>query len=88
MWIIVVYATAAMFLNMFTCYPIPYFWNKVVDKEGGHCLNELGLWFANASFNIISDIVIFLLPMHSLYSIHLPNRQKLGLMLVFAMGFL
>lgn len=88
MWIVVVYTITATALCIFTCYPVSYFWEQVIPGTEGHCVNELGLWFANATFNIISDVTILILPMRALYQIHLPKRQKLGLILVFAMGFL
>ena len=88
--IVILYSIVAVALCIFTCQPVSYFWNQVLDKSGsqGHCLNELGLWTANASFNIISDLVVLSLPMRALYEIHLPRKQKLGLLIVFALGFL
>ncbi|KAI9818943.1 MAG: hypothetical protein M1832_004111 [Thelocarpon impressellum] len=87
MALVMIYGIASAFMTIFLCVPVSHFWNKVLDPNGGRCLNTLGLWFANASFNIVSDLAIFILPMRSLYMIHLPKRQKLGLMVVFAMGF-
>ena len=91
-WIIfgitVTYTICTTFLCIFTCTPPSFFWTKPVDPTGGTCLNELGLWFAQASFNIISDIVIIILPMRAFQRLQLPRRQKLGLMFVFALGFL
>ncbi|KAI9843053.1 MAG: hypothetical protein M1838_002885 [Thelocarpon superellum] len=88
MWLVVLYATISVNLCIFTCTPVSYFWTQAVDTSGGHCMNELGLWLANAFFNIISDIAILVLPMKALYQIHLPRRQKLALIVVFAMGFI
>ena len=86
--IIVVYTITNTFLCIFTCTPVNFFWNQVVDPSGGSCLDERALWFAQASFNIISDVAILILPMRSLYKIHLPQKQKLALMVVFALGIL
>ena len=86
-WVVVVYTITTSFLCIFTCNPPSFFWTKAVNPKTGHCLNELGLWFAQASFNILSDLTIIILPMKSLYQIHLPKRQKYALMMVFAIGF-
>jgi len=78
-------ALALLCANLFMCNPIPRFWNKAIE---GHCADQLTIWFTAATLNIISDVVIFLLPMPALKALHLPRRQKLGLMAVFALGVL
>lgn len=44
------------------------------------------IWFFNAAFNILTDIIILALPMPVLSSLRLPIKQKIGLMFVFALG--
>lgn len=65
------------------CAPIAYFWNHELT---GHCLNRHAIWFSNAAMNILTDIIIFILPMPVLKELHLPRRQKWALIAVFALG--
>ncbi|KAK5696187.1 hypothetical protein LTR97_008607 [Elasticomyces elasticus] len=42
--------------------------------------------FANAGFNIATDIITTALPLPMLRALHLPRHQKIALLLVFALG--
>jgi hypothetical protein len=58
-----------------------------VNAVGPHtCLDQKSLWFANASLNIVSDIVVLICPMPALSQLQLPKRQKIGVLVVFAIG--
>lgn len=70
---------------MFMCRPVPFFWNKSIS---GHCMNPKFVYFTNAPFNIITDFVLFGLPVPILSTLQLPQRQKYGLIVLFAMGLL
>ncbi|KAF2219703.1 hypothetical protein BDZ85DRAFT_183704, partial [Elsinoe ampelina] len=79
-----IYGFWSIFGNIFICTPIPYFWNRGIP--GGKCINTTAFWFANAGMNILTDILVFVLPMPALKKLQLPKKQKVGLMLVFALG--
>lgn len=87
-WIMVgittVYGLWSVLSNAFLCSPVSFFWD--LEIKGGHCMSEMGVWFANASLNIITDLMIFALPMPALKQLQLPRGQKIGLMGVFALG--
>ena len=78
-------AVACVMASIFQCTPIHKAWDaaKVVP---GVCLNVNALFFANAGLDIFQDAVIYILPMKMLYEIQIPKRQKVALMLVFAVG--
>ncbi|KFX95781.1 hypothetical protein O988_05637 [Pseudogymnoascus sp. VKM F-3808] len=42
--------------------------------------------YANAGINICSDIAVLITPMPTLRSLHIPRRQKVGLIFIFAFG--
>ena len=65
------------------CIPAAYFWDKTLD---GYCLNFLALWFVNAALNIVTDIAILVIPLRVIIAIQLPKKQKVWLVLVFALG--
>lgn len=65
------------------CSPVSYFWDRSIS---GHCLSRLGVWFSNSALNIITDIVICVMPFPVLNKLHLPRKQKYALMAVFGLG--
>lgn len=67
------------------CNPVSAFWD-IGTK--GQCLNQLAIWYAMASVNLVTDFFIFSLPLPVIRSLQLPNRQKFMLMGVFCLGFL
>jgi hypothetical protein len=81
--VIVVYGLWSVFSTAFMCTPVAYFWDHSI---GGHCLSRLGVWFANASLNIITDVVICLMPVPVLNKLRLPRKQKYALIAVFCLG--
>ncbi|KAF8846925.1 hypothetical protein BDZ45DRAFT_682215 [Acephala macrosclerotiorum] len=81
--IVIAYFIQAILTAIWTCVPISAFWNL---SEEGNCINKKFLWFFNAAFNILTDLIIITLPMPALSTLRLPLRQKIGLMGVFALG--
>ena len=72
------------FGTIFICTPVAYFWDRTIAK--GHCVNLLAFWFSNASFNIVTDLMICVLPVPVLRSLQLPRKQKVMLIAVFVVG--
>ncbi|KAK7966319.1 uncharacterized protein PG986_000596 [Apiospora aurea] len=65
-----------------TCVPLRRKWDKDVD---GYCQPDWP-WWAATGFQAGSDVVIFLMPLPTIYKLRLPQRQKLALVAVFALG--
>ncbi|KAF2264402.1 hypothetical protein CC78DRAFT_616826 [Lojkania enalia] len=80
--IIVGYTIATVLACIFVCTPIPRFWTG----QPGYCINELASWFANAAINIVTDLMIVILPIPVIKNLNLPKKQKRLLMGVFAFG--
>ena len=59
-----------------------------VDSNRGHCIDMTAFWYANAGFNISSDIVIILLPVLVISRLMLPKKTKIAVCGVFALGSL
>ncbi|KAI0127594.1 hypothetical protein BJ170DRAFT_722844 [Xylariales sp. AK1849] len=68
------------------CQPLEYNWNPYVP--GGHCGNTKLLWYITGIFNIITDLIVLLLPMPYLYALELAPYKKAALMCTFGIGFL
>jgi len=80
---VILYAIASIIATIFQCSPILRVWDHTVP---GTCINLTAFWYANATANIIGDFMILLLPMSVVRGLHLPRRQRYGLMFVFALG--
>lgn len=80
---VLLYAVASIVATIVQCSPLERIWNASVQ---GTCINFTAFWYANATANIVGDFAILGLPMPVVRSLHLPQRQRLGLMVVFALG--
>ncbi|GAB7348645.1 hypothetical protein MBLNU459_g7015t1 [Dothideomycetes sp. NU459] len=79
----IIYGLWSICSAIFMCQPIAFFWDQTLH---GRCINRHNVWFANSSINIITDVMIFVMPMPVLKELQLPRRQKWALMGVFALG--
>ncbi|KAM3432877.1 hypothetical protein NHJ13734_006690 [Beauveria thailandica] len=81
---VVCWAISSSFLFTFICKPVEKLW---IPELPGTCINEVGVWLANASSTIFSDIVILILPIPQIWRLHLKRSEKTGLTMVFGLGF-
>ncbi|PQK15234.1 hypothetical protein BB8028_0005g07480 [Beauveria bassiana] len=81
---VVCWAISISFLFTFICKPIERLW---IPEMPGTCVNEVGVWLANASSTIFSDILILILPIPQIWRLHLKRSGKIGLTMVFGLGF-
>jgi hypothetical protein len=82
--IVIAYGAWALFSNIFLCNPVMFMWDKSI--KGGHCLNELVIWFTNAGINIALDLIILLLPLPTIPTLQISAGQKKGLIVMFSLG--
>ncbi|KAF7714837.1 Uncharacterized protein PECH_000034 [Penicillium ucsense] len=75
-----------LFSSIFLCRPIHKFWDVSYPRDRGYCLPRQPIWYFNAGFQIASDMVILVMPMPMLWKLHLPWRQKAGIIAVFGTG--
>ncbi|KAM0794133.1 hypothetical protein BDR22DRAFT_977972 [Usnea florida] len=76
------YLVSNLVTQIFGCMPIQLSW----EVAPGHCYNRRAAGFAFSSMNIISDLLIFVLPMPMVWRLRLSRKGKLGVMLVFMGG--
>ncbi|KAK1139989.1 hypothetical protein N8T08_010985 [Aspergillus melleus] len=72
-----------VFSAVFFCIPVHAFWDPRAPQN---CLPKSVVWCLNASIQIASDLIIVILPMPVLAQLRLPKRQKVALIVVFALG--
>lgn len=65
------------------CQPVAFNWDQTIV---GHCGNSVTLWLSHGVLNIITDLIVLLLPMPYLYSLEMPLYNKLVLMVTFGLG--
>ncbi|KAJ5908903.1 hypothetical protein N7495_001585 [Penicillium taxi] len=86
-WITIIvlglYGTWAVLSAFLNCIPVAKFWDNSIH---GFCLSKTALWFSNASMHITTDIAILIIPIPALMTIEIPRKQKLILMMMFALG--
>ncbi|KAL6717389.1 hypothetical protein ACLMJK_005304 [Lecanora helva] len=74
--------TFAFFGFAFECTPVNTFWG---DSDG-HCINgHIFRMFASGSF-VLTDILIYVLPLPIVWHLHTTRRRKIELSLVFFLG--
>ncbi|KAG0127171.1 hypothetical protein HOY82DRAFT_83309 [Tuber indicum] len=66
------------------CRPFQYFWDKTIP--GGFCWDLELAHLINLVLNLITDVVITVLPFPILTKLVLPRRQKFGLCAIFGLG--
>lgn len=83
---VAMWSISQLLIVIFTCTPIETFW---LGKEvtGGKCMPNLPFWYINAAGNIVTDVMIFIIPLPALGSLNLRKQQKLALIGVFCLGF-
>ncbi|KAF7556855.1 hypothetical protein G7Z17_g1097 [Cylindrodendrum hubeiense] len=84
--IVTIYTIVITFMMFFVCNPP----RKAFDFHvvGGSCTDAAILYMATAVSNIVTDVMLFLLPIRMIYKLHMPVVQKVGAIIVFGVGSL
>lgn len=77
-----------LFLSMFQCTPVSYFWTKWDGTGHGHCIDITKVVWSNAGISIIVDIWMLAIPMWQLRALQLDWRRKIGVGMMFGVGTL
>ncbi|KAK3329169.1 hypothetical protein B0H66DRAFT_15054 [Apodospora peruviana] len=84
--VIVTISHLFMLLTTFTaCIPLQSYWDFTIPKQYCH---PQSIWWSNTGLHMVTDFLIFLLPMPVVWTIMLPKRQKIMLFGVFGLGFI
>ena len=77
--------TVLLFLWVTMCKPSSMAWNQ---KESRTCLKRGGLFEAHSIFSLCINLAIIVLPMPTVWSLHMPLRRRLLVMGIFAIGLM
>lgn len=83
MGIIIAWSIGGVGATIWQCVPIAGAWNKSL---GARCINSDRFWVAYAVMNVLTDIMVLVLPIPSVLQLQLKLREKLLLCGIFLMG--
>ena len=82
--LVALWSISQLLVVIFTCSPIHKFW---LPETPGTCIPNLPFWYVNAAGNIVTDVIVFVLPLPALSRLNLRKGQKVALIGVFSLGF-
>lgn len=86
MFIVVGYNIALFFLLIFTCTPYKRNWDITITE--GSCIDRTPLYMATAVLNMLTDMLLLILPIPMALKLQVPGAQKAGLLCIFGVGSL
>ncbi|KAK3360631.1 hypothetical protein B0T25DRAFT_496594 [Lasiosphaeria hispida] len=84
--LVMVYNVCVFVLVFTACVPLQAFWDFALQAQGAYCHSK-DIWWANTYLHVITDFMIYLLPMPVIFQVRFPKRQKILLFVLFAFGF-
>ena len=72
--------------TIWQCSPVAKAWDLTIKH--GRCINEFTLTLVCAALNIVTDIMILVIPIPLVLALHLPTKQKIGILTMFLTGVL
>lgn len=75
---------AVTLLAAFTCTPTRKSWKPEVP---GHCLDSFKTYLGAAAPNVLTDFFLLVLPLPMLWALSLRLSKKVGLSVVFMLGY-
>ncbi|GME25712.1 hypothetical protein GTA08_BOTSDO11303 [Neofusicoccum parvum] len=83
------FTIAMAFVNAFECpNPSDAFTVEIIMAGLGSCRDLHSMYFAQAGFNIASDVVIMLIPVPLLARLQMPKSRRIALFGIFSVGFI
>ncbi|KAI1256205.1 hypothetical protein MGN70_002367 [Eutypa lata] len=79
----VVYYIAAILVSSFSCVPHEKIWNRLLP---GQCIDAKVVLICSASVNVVSDLLILVLPQKTIWSLRLSTKKKIGISFFFTTG--
>lgn len=83
--VVLLWAVEVVLASLLICQPIPENWKHV---PGGHCGDQITIYFINGLANLATDLTVILLPLPHLYRLRMPKHTKVVLSIVLSLGLL
>lgn len=72
-------------LLLFGCQPIRASWDPEL-LGSGKCVDQAVMYIAIAVANIVSDCILFIIPIPTIIRLKMPLQQKIGAAIMFGIG--
>ncbi|KAF1967291.1 hypothetical protein BU23DRAFT_559496 [Bimuria novae-zelandiae CBS 107.79] len=82
--LIAAWTVATILAGCLICHPFEFNWNKKIP--GGYCGNQVTSFTVTGIFNLLTDAIVLVLPMHPLYKLQMATYKKATLIAVFGLG--
>ncbi|KAF2017908.1 integral membrane protein [Aaosphaeria arxii CBS 175.79] len=82
-WVLVANWVAYLVASSFQCVPFEYQWNK---KIPGKCFNQPAFYKTVSAPNILTDVLMLLLPLKTVFDLKVSRPRKLGVLFIFLSG--
>lgn len=84
----IIYGAVFLFLAIFQCRPVNYFWHKWDGEHEGTCIDSNGIAWSNAAISIALDAWMLAIPLWQLSKLKMHWKNKVGVALMFCVGTL
>ena len=75
----------AVFIDLFQCHPFKAAFNvEVIFTD--QCIDLQAFYWGITAANVTLDVILLYLPLHMVWSLQLPKRQRLALSAIFMLG--
>lgn len=81
--IVILFYISTSIAKFCQCSPRPKIWNQQLP---GKCLNINNLLNTSGMFNFITDVLILLIPVKSVWKLHMKKKKKLQIVAIFTVG--
>lgn len=75
---------AVLFETIFQCSPIAYGWDSTINP--GECIDQTLFYRAVSPINVLTGVLILVMPIPLVWRIQAPRGQKVALTVVFVLG--
>ena len=82
----IAWCVSLIFAVVFSCRPVAFFWDKTI--KGGTCIDENNLAYGITATNIVTDIVVLILPIPWMWGLQMPAAKKMAIVGMFLLGSL
>ncbi|KAM4055754.1 CFEM domain-containing protein [Hirsutella rhossiliensis] len=83
---VALFGTTFIFVAIFQCKPIDYYWWKWDGEHQGQCMDFNAIAWSNAAISIVIDVWMLAIPMWQLKNLRLDWTKKLGVGMMFSVG--
>lgn len=79
-----IFYIAYIIIPIVQCHPRRKIWDK--NTSGGSCLDIYVLYTISGTFNALSDLAIFFVPLWRIWNLQISRSRKLGISAIFCSG--